>query len=535
MIVRCWLPLQDWCRHRPPLAALLLAGAGAAGIAGMVEYPSAREPAVLAGIAVVLQVHAVALQVGAIAVLLPTLAVAAACGAEGDTLLWLAAACALLLGPAVDALRRPAPGTGIHVCGRAAAILGLGGQFILLAAIATPEVLPSLVVLLVLGAGMLPAATLPAHHAHPVTHAETFQIPSAPGRWWALAGVGLVAIDIVLPQPVTIGEIGWLAWLAPLMWLGLAQRPWPVFGALIASFAVTLRHGAHAMDLDVLLGHLPPLLLWLGREPQRGLRAPSIAAACALLAAMALAHPRWGSAALLGGILMAWIALGPHGSPLRSGSLEGRARRAVHRQPPSWRWYHLTKWRCDPVYRQLVDDPLPWGHVLDVGCGSGLATAIAALRPDTTNYLGIDLDSDKLHLADSWLHEFGADRSRFELRHTSAPLDPAPTQRFDTILLIDVLHYWPLDIQQALLSQVSHLLNPSGRIILRDAVANSVGDTGRVGLGEHFTTWLGLNPRQRPHFLDEAAWQNLLAVCGLREETQHASGGANRLRILQLA
>lgn len=535
MIVRCWLPLQDWCRQRPPLAALVLAGAGAAGLAGVVEFPAAREPAVLAGIAVVLQVHAIALQLSAIAVLLPTLAVAAAWGAEGDSLLWLAAACALLLGPAVDALRRPPPGTAVHVSGRAAAVLGLGGQFLLIAAIAAPEVLASLAILLVLGAGILPAATLSAQHAPPLAQVGSFPIASAPGRWWAVAGLGLIAIDIVLPQPVTIGEVGWLAWLAPLVWLGLAQRPWPVLGALLASFAVTLRHGAHAMDLDVVLGHLPPLLLWLGREPQRGLRAPSIAAACALLAAMALAHPRWGSAALLGGIMMAWIALGPHGSPLRSGSLEGRARRAVHRQPPSWRWYHLTKWRCDPVYRQLVDDPLPWGDVLDLGCGSGLATAIAALRPDTTSYLGIDLDSDKLHLADSWLHELGADRSRFQLRHTSAPLDPAPTQRFDTILLIDVLHYWPLDTQQALLGQASHLLSSSGRIILRDAVASSGGDTGRVGLGERFTTWLGLNPRQIPHYLNEAAWQNLLAACALREIAQSESGGANRLRILQRA
>lgn len=530
MIVRCWLPLHEACRRHPPAAALTLAAAGALGVAGLVEFPVAREPAVLAAVALVLQIHAVALQLAAVAVLVPTLALAAALGADSDGLLWLAAASALLLGPAVDALRRPLPGTINHVSGRAAAILGLGSQFVVIAAITAPELLASVALLLVLGAGVLPAATLP----HPALgHSGPFHLAPAPGRWWALAGVALVAIDIVLPQPVTIGETGWFAWLAPLVWLGLAQRPWPVIGAILASIAVAMRHGPHAMDADVLLGHLPPLLLWLAREPQRGIRAPGLIAACALLAAMALAHPRWGSAALLGGLMILWITLGPHLRPLHNGSLEGRARRAVHRQPPSWRWYHFAKWRSDPVYRQLVDDPRHWGHVLDLGCGSGLATAIAALRPDTTGYLGVDLDHDKLHLAAAWLDDLGAAPERFHLLHASAPLDPEPSQRFDTILLLDVLHYWPLVHQQELLLQAAHLLAPQGRIILRDAVADAAGTTGAVGAGERFTTWLGLNPRQPLHFLDEPTWQTLLTACGLREVSQTASGGANRLRMLE--
>src|SRR5690606_17466479 len=115
---------------------------------------------------------------------------------------------------------------------------------------------------------------------------RSFASVPAPGRGWFLAGLVLIGIDIALPRPLTVGESGWAAWVAPLIWLALSQRPWPVIGACIASAAVVQRHGPHALDADALLGHLPPLLLWLAREPQRGFPAPTLIAVHVLMAAM---------------------------------------------------------------------------------------------------------------------------------------------------------------------------------------------------------------------------------------------------------
>lgn len=527
MIVRIWWPLQDTLRRRPPLAAFLLLGVGAVGLAGIVEVPHAREAALLAGVAIILQVHAVALQILALCVLLPTLAVAQALDAGSDGLLWIAAAAALILGPAADQLRRIPVGLDQHACGRSTAWTTLAAQFVALGTIERPWLLAGAAVLVVVGAGVLPAAAIGRNDQR---LDRSFASVPAPGRGWFLAGLVLIGIDIALPRPVTVGESGWSAWIAPLVWLGLTQRPWPVIGACIASAAVVQRHGAHALDADALLGHLPPLLLWLAREPQRGFPAPTLIAVHVLMAAMALAHPRWSSAALIAGILTTWIALGPSFASRSVSTARERIHRGLHRQPPAWRWYHFAKWRLDPLYRRLLDDPVLHGRVLDLGCGSGLVTAIAAADDRVDTYLGIDLDADKLHLAEAWQCDLEADRLRHRLRLAHLPA-ASIEDGWDTVCCLDVLHYWPREDQVDLLRWAGERLAPDGRLILREGVATA-GDAGRVGRGEAFTTWIGLNPRRKPVFLDRADLDEAFAASGLVVLNEEPCGGENRLFVL---
>lgn len=535
MIIRIWLPLHAALRQRRPLALFLLIGLGVSGVAGLLEYPQLREPALLAGIALVLQIHAIVLQLAAGAILFAILTLGAALGLEADALLWLAAVNALILGPSIDFFRRLAPGAAAHATGRSGAFAILAGQFVLLGGMghsAAALVVVPVVALLFITAGIIPAALVPQADAG----SSGWCIPRCtPGAWWAVAGLALISIDIVLPQPVTFGEIDVWAWVTPVIWLGLAQRPWPVLGAILACTTVALRHGAHAVDSDAVLGFVPALMLWLGREPQRGIRAPMLFASWSLLAAMALAHPRWGSAALLGGVMLTWVALEPRPGKLLSGSLEGRARRSLYRQPPAWRWYHAAKWRWDPLYHHVVADPRPWGRVLDLGCGSGLAAVIGFLRPDTVSYVGVDGDLDKLLVAQAWLDSLGAPADFQRLLHDHAPTAVLEGERFDTVLLLDVLHYWQLAQQQILLEYALQLLTPEGRIILRDVAADSTGSTGRVGKGERFTTWLGLNPRQEMFFRDHTAWETLFTACNLTNISGIACGDCNYLWQLRRA
>jgi SAM-dependent methyltransferase len=530
MIVRLWWPLQDGLRQRPPLAIVLLCVVFALGLTGIVKQPQTIEVTALAAVAILLQIHAVALQLAAIAVLTATMAAVAAFGANEDGLLWMAAASALILGPAVEQLRGHKPHSAQYAAGRSTAWIVLSCQFLILGAIDRPWLLLGAIGLMVLGAGIIPAAVL-SHTPAP----GPLVIQPRPGFAWLVGAAPLIAVDFLLPRPLTIGEPGIAAWFAPLIWLGLSQRPWPVLGTLVASGAIAFRHGVHALDADALLGNLPPLLLWLAREPQRGPSTATLIAAHALLLAMALANPRWASAALFAGILSTWIAFAPAPRPLRRGSLEGRARRSLWSQPPAWRWYHLMKWRKDPIYHRLVDDPRQWGKVLDIGSGSGLAGAIAALRPDVTSYHGVDLDCDKLHVAQAWLHRLGADPDRFSVSLAAAPFDPLPEERFDTILLVDVLHYWPLEQQRTMLHQARQLLANHGRIYLREGRASENGDVGLVGKGERFTTWIGLNPRQPLVFLNREQLDALCAECDVATVSDDQCGSENYFRVLRAA
>jgi hypothetical protein len=93
-----------------------------------------------------------------------------------------------------------------------------------------------------------------------------------------------------------------------------------------------------------------------------------------------------------------------------------------------------------------------------------------------------------------------------------------------------VLHYWPKDEQAALLRQLHASLERGGKLILRDGVADTDGNTGAVGLSERLTTFFGLNPGGSGlHFLSEDAMRALLARCGFSVQSCELSGGANRL------
>ena len=207
-----------------------------------------------------------------------------------------------------------------------------------------------------------------------------------------------------------------------------------------------------------------------------------------------------------------------------------RARRACQRLSPYWRHYGSAKLRYDPVYRQLAEHTLPWGRVLDAGCGPGLVAALAAVRGEPA-YCGIDLDDTKLEAAAELLEQLSQPLAGdWRLMRAKLPLPQLPLTRFDTVMLIDVLHYWPVDEQELLLRQLHGSLDRGGLLFLRDGLTDADGNTGAVGLGERFTTFFGLNPGGSGlHFLSEAAMRALLERCDFRIDACDVSGGANRL------
>ena len=203
--------------------------------------------------------------------------------------------------------------------------------------------------------------------------------------------------------------------------------------------------------------------------------------------------------------------------------------------PPSWRWFTWAKLTWDPVYRLLAQDPRPWGRVLDLGCGTGLGGVIAAQRGDVSQWRGIDLDARKINIACRVLAATPMTSGWLTL-HARMPLGVAAemSASADTLLALDILHYWPLTEQADLLVWLRSLLAPQGVLWLREGTTDAAG-ADQVHRGERFTTSVGLNPESALFFRSTDEWESAFVAAGFTIVSRQAAGSANCLWSLSAA
>ncbi len=391
----------------------------------------------------------------------------------------------------------------------------------------------------VMAAGSLPALLLPLADAVPVALAATvLVVPLAllaglpagsrpdgpvvlpayrPGPAWVRGGAALLAA-LALTMLVLGTPSGWLVLIAVAVLsaqTGDACRSLVASaGAMVGAAAVMRMAGADPHPLPGLLAAALPLALaW-----PPGVRALTPAVLSGLVVS-AFWLGGW-TAALATAVagLLAWGLW--RGLPDAGGAPWAGL-------PPAWRWFTRLKQRLDPVWPLLRADPRPWGRVLDAGCGSGLGVVIAACRQGTTAWHGVDLDRRKLDVAAHL-----AARSGLPCRLTAARLPAADIPRADTVLALDILHYWPADQQVALLRWLAAQLAPGGRLWLREGLADVEG-AAQVASGERFTTAIGLNPSGPLHFPTAADLVAACAVAGLTVRQCLPAGAANRLYELE--
>ena len=145
------------------------------------------------------------------------------------------------------------------------------------------------------------------------------------------------------------------------------------------------------------------------------------------------------------------------------------------------------KMKTDPVFESL-DAVVPrQGFILDLGCGYGMATHWLACFTDGRTFLSVDYDEDKIRVAQRTAPEHP--RIKFESRDVLNWEYPAS----DTVLLLDVLHYWTPEKQQLILNRARQALRPGGRLILRDGARAESDAHRRVHRWETFATRIGHN------------------------------------------
>jgi 1-acyl-sn-glycerol-3-phosphate acyltransferase len=167
------------------------------------------------------------------------------------------------------------------------------------------------------------------------------------------------------------------------------------------------------------------------------------------------------------------------------------------------------KMKTDPVF-EVLDAVVPrHGHVLDLGCGYGIATHWLACHTDRRTFFGVDYDEEKIRVALRTAPQNA--RIRFELQDLLNWEYPA----CDTVLLLDVLHYWSPEKQRRILSRARCALRSGGRLILREAVRAQGGAHRRVVFWERIATRIRHNKTEEGlHFQTLAELEAALRDAG---------------------
>jgi 2-polyprenyl-3-methyl-5-hydroxy-6-metoxy-1,4-benzoquinol methylase len=142
--------------------------------------------------------------------------------------------------------------------------------------------------------------------------------------------------------------------------------------------------------------------------------------------------------------------------------------------PRPTRWYrgealgvraHVAlRWATAPF--GAVEGLLPAsGRVLEWGCGHGLGCLHAAAAAPGRDVLGVDIDDEKLAVARRAAARAGlADRVRFE----SVEPDDLPAERWDAVVINDVLYLLDPAHQAELVRAAARAVGPGGVLVVKD-------------------------------------------------------------------
>jgi 2-polyprenyl-3-methyl-5-hydroxy-6-metoxy-1,4-benzoquinol methylase len=112
---------------------------------------------------------------------------------------------------------------------------------------------------------------------------------------------------------------------------------------------------------------------------------------------------------------------------------------------------------------EAVAERLPLdGRLLEVGCGHGLFSNLAALSSPTLSVLGVDPAVEKVRWAQASVR--GRENIRFEL----GTVDDVAEHGFDVVVVLDVLYLVPRERWIRFLGDCRSRLRPAGRLLLKE-------------------------------------------------------------------
>ena len=120
------------------------------------------------------------------------------------------------------------------------------------------------------------------------------------------------------------------------------------------------------------------------------------------------------------------------------------------------RWYSAPF----PAIAGVLPDT---GRILEIGCGHGLFSVYAALAGRSRAVRGVDIDRDKIAVAQVVAGHVDADLE-FDVSPSGA-VSPGP---WDAIVVVDMLYLLPAAQQRRLLTEAAAELAPGGRLVIKE-------------------------------------------------------------------
>lgn len=149
---------------------------------------------------------------------------------------------------------------------------------------------------------------------------------------------------------------------------------------------------------------------------------------------------------------------------------------------PVLEWYMRIKTRLEKYY-QPIHELLPTsGKILDIGCGYGFMSYTLHFASPQRNITGIDYDEEKITVAN---HCFSKDEN---INFIHADATNFESEKYDAIIMADMLHYLESAQQKALIEKCIAHLNPGGTILIRDGNTELKERHEKTKLTEFFST-----------------------------------------------
>jgi SAM-dependent methyltransferase len=168
----------------------------------------------------------------------------------------------------------------------------------------------------------------------------------------------------------------------------------------------------------------------------------------------------------------------PPNAPAWLSAVEKVARRFASPNSPRaserTRFHYLrAKLLADPVAKMVAEiaggEPSGFGEMLDIGTGRGQLPLLLLELGRATSVRGVDWDARKV--AEAQRAALGETEGMTRLNAVFVQGDVRTTGfgSADTILLIDLLHYFAVEEQNAILDRAVAAVRPGGRLLVREA------------------------------------------------------------------
>lgn len=179
---------------------------------------------------------------------------------------------------------------------------------------------------------------------------------------------------------------------------------------------------------------------------------------------------------------------------------------------PVLEWYMRVKIRLEDYYKQFHELLPAEGKLLDIGCGYGFMSYMLNFTGPQRQITALDYDEEKVLTAQ---HCFSKnDRINF----VHADILGFHFEKYDGIVISDVLHYLQPDDQRTVINRCIESLQPNGILIIRDGDADLAERHKGTKLTEYFSTrFFGFNKTKESglSFLSGTFIKNIATENGL--------------------